>query len=212
MLNFLSLLILSFAVSLDGLGVGVTYGLRKVNIPLRSIFIIVLCSAFVMVLSMQLGFFIYRFFDPSLAKMIGAVILILIGLWAIYNMYRGQREQEELYAPSPILSIEIKTLGLMIQILKSPMKADMDRSGVISGIEATLLGIALSMDAFGAGIGAALIGFSPWISAPLIAGMSGIFLVSGMKIGYIFGNVKWMKRISYVPGMVLIIFGLFKML
>ena len=41
------------------------------------------------------------------------------------------------------------------------MSADIDKSGVINGIEAVLLGFALSIDAFGAGIGAAILGFSP---------------------------------------------------
>jgi putative Mn2+ efflux pump MntP len=44
MLPVISLLILAFAVSLDGFGVGVMYGLRKIRIPLVSIGIISLWS------------------------------------------------------------------------------------------------------------------------------------------------------------------------
>lgn len=39
-----SLLLLAFALSLDGFGVGITYGLRKMKIPLLSVLIISLCS------------------------------------------------------------------------------------------------------------------------------------------------------------------------
>ena len=41
------------------------------------------------------------------------------------------------------------------------MVADFDKSGTITGVEAFMLGLALSLDSFGAGIGAAMLGFSP---------------------------------------------------
>ena len=40
-----SILLLALAVSLDSCGVGMTYGMRKVSIPVRSILIIAGCSA-----------------------------------------------------------------------------------------------------------------------------------------------------------------------
>ena len=49
----------------------------------------------------------------------------------------------------------------MIQILRKPTVADFDKSGTISAGEALLLGIALSVDSFGAGIGASLLGMHP---------------------------------------------------
>ncbi|MDI5788515.1 hypothetical protein PO124_09275 [Bacillus licheniformis] len=53
----------------------------------------------------------------------------------------------------------MKSLGIVIHILRKPTSADIDKSGIITGIEAFLLGFALSIDAFGAGIGAAALGF-----------------------------------------------------
>ena len=58
-----------------------------------------------------------------------------------------------------VFTLELRKLGVVIQILRSPSKADMDNSGSISTQEAMWLGIALSLDAFGAGLGAALLGF-----------------------------------------------------
>ena len=52
---------------------------------------------------------------------------------------------------------EIRSLGVVIHILKKPTRADFDRSGIITGLEALFLGVALSLDAFGAGIGAAML-------------------------------------------------------
>ncbi|CAG7655969.1 MntP/YtaF family protein [Paenibacillus allorhizosphaerae] len=234
MLSVVSLLLLALAVSLDGFGVGVMYGLRKIRIPLPSVAIISLCSGIIIYLSMQIGVWISRFVDPSFAKTIGAVILMGIGLWAIYQMLTEKHESAEQEAGKPpvdtaaeateghpvgavavtakeIVYIELKRLGLVIQILRTPSIADMDRSGNISSSEAMLLGTALSLDAFGAGFGAALLGFTPWLTAAVIALASGTFLSAGLSFGFRFANLKWVRKLSILPGFVLIIMGIMKL-
>ncbi|MFT9488466.1 MAG: sporulation membrane protein YtaF [Tepidibacillus sp.] len=212
----ISLIILSLAVSLDSFGVGVTYGVRKVRIPIYSILIIALLSASMILLSMQLGVWISYVLSPYMAKWLGSIILICIGVWAIFQVSRHSHEDVEYptpvneYQEKKMISIEIKKLGLVIQILKMPMKADIDRSGVISTMEAAFLGIALSLDAFGAGLGAALIGFEPLKTATMIAGMSGLFILVGMKVGLLFSDVEWLKRFTILPGLILIMMGIIK--
>ncbi|MCC2685881.1 MAG: putative rane protein [Paenibacillaceae bacterium] len=232
---FLSLLILAFAVSLDGFGVGVMYGLRKIRVPLHGLFIISLCSGIIINLSMQAGQWMLRFLSPTGARSIGAVILLGIGIWAIYQIITRKDEPDELGGPSAatepsqavqlpansnaltpepkkMLRIEIKRLGLVIQILKTPSVADWDHSGNISMSEATLLGIALSLDAFGAGIGAALIGFAPLATAATIAAASGSFIGAGLAVGYRFANLSWIRKLSILPGCILILMGILKLL
>ncbi|WP_372636321.1 manganese efflux pump, partial [Cohnella sp.] len=46
-----SLLLLALAVSLDGFGVGVTYGLRGIRVPWVSIAIIAACSGLMLFIS-----------------------------------------------------------------------------------------------------------------------------------------------------------------
>ncbi|MGO4274487.1 manganese efflux pump, partial [Paenibacillus sp. TAF58] len=111
-----------------------------------------------------------------------------------------------------ILNIELKRFGLVIQILRTPSIADVDKSGNISASEATLLGLALSLDAFGAGIGAALIGFVPLLTASVISISSGLFISFGLRFGLRYAEMNWMKKLSVLPGCVLIIMGLLKML
>ncbi|OAS21082.1 MntP/YtaF family protein [Paenibacillus oryzisoli] len=246
MLPVISLLILAFAVSLDGFGVGVMYGLRKIRIPLLSIGIISLWSGIIIFTSMQIGVLMSSFMSPEVAKRIGAIILIGIGVWALVQMRQGQKNQtqQEQSAPAAdqamvssmpyeeirnsgylepvtfdtlqrtkeILSIELKRFGLVIQILRTPSIADVDKSGNISASEATLLGLALSLDAFGAGIGAALIGFVPLLTASVISISSGSLLAVGLRIGFRYAEMDWMKKLSILPGCVLIVMGLLKML
>lgn len=237
MLPVVSLLVLALAVSLDGFGVGVMYGLRKIRMPLISIGIISLCSGCIIYMAMQIGVWISQFVDPVFAKAIGGVILIGIGIWAVYQVVSEKKEEKSEEVPAgkdpqdgkdltvreesamppvhrtkEIVYIELKRLGLVIQILRTPSIADMDRSGNISPYEALLLGVALSLDAFGAGIGAALIGFTPWLTSTVIALASGTFLASGLRIGFMYSELSWIRRLSMFPGFVLIIMGIMKLL
>lgn len=239
MLPVVSLLILAFAVSLDGFGVGVMYGLRKIRIPFLSIGIISLWSGIIIYSSMQIGVLMSSFMSPMFSKRIGALILIGIGIWALSQLRqqkshdpqesaRSAEDQISLSSVPPsghepatldtlqrtkeILNIELKRFGLVIQILRTPSIADVDKSGNISASEATLLGLALSLDAFGAGIGAALIGFVPLLTASVISISSGSFIALGLRIGFRYAEMTWMKKLSILPGCVLILMGLLKLL
>ena len=63
-----------------------------------------------------------------------------------------------------------------------------------------LLGIALSVDSFGAGIGASLLGYAPAMMAILVAVMSSLFLFIGMKLGTVLSNMKWLQNSHSCPG------------
>ncbi|WP_424768378.1 MntP/YtaF family protein [Paenibacillus sp. sgz302251] len=232
-----SLLVLAFAVSLDGFGVGVTYGLRRIRIPLLSVFIIACCSGLVIFLSMQVGGWLTGFLSEFVARLIGACVLIVIGGWALLQLKRGKQNDEsmepvdevhpenkvqtsalgkpaigELAGAALVVMVELKRLGLVIQILRTPQAADVDKSGTISASEAVMLGVALSLDAFGAGIGAALLGLPALLTALTIALASAIFLIGGIRFGFRFSSWRGMQTLSLLPGILLIMMGIMKLL
>lgn len=212
MVEMASLLLLAFAVSMDSFGVGLTYGLRKMKLPLMSLLFIAGFSAISILIAMAIGGFIQQLISPTLAESIGGVILIGIGIWAIYQIYRpAKNDQKTKKEKETLINLELKRLGIVIKVLRKPMYADLDNSGTITGREAFLLGLALSLDAFGAGIGAALIGFSPWIMAVAVGVMCGVCLSLGMKSGWFFSEAKWVKRFSFIPGLLLIIIGVWSL-
>lgn len=211
MIALLSLLALALAVSLDSFGVGLTYGLRKMKMPFRSLLFVAGCSACSILIAMAFGTWIQTFLSRQVAESLGGIILILIGAWALYQVFRSpQEEEKQQHSDQVIINLEIKMLGIIIRILRKPTTADIDNSGTITGREAILLGIALSLDAFGAGIGAALIGFSPIWMALSVALMSALFVKFGMKSGFLFADAKWMKKLSFLPGCILILLGIWK--
>jgi len=211
MQEIMTLIILAFAVSLDSFTVGFTYGMRKMGLPFKAILVIACISATTFFISMMIGKAISWFISPHITEILGGVILISIGAWVIYQFFKsdnhGPTEPKDPY----ILKLEIQSLGIVIQILRKPMTADIDKSGTINGIEALLLGLALSLDAFGAGVGAAMFGFEPLLTAGVIAFMSSSFLWVGLKSGFFLSCWGWLHRLSFLPGVLLILIGVMKM-
>lgn len=236
--------LLALAVSLDGFGVGVTYGLRKIRVPWLSVAIIALCSGSMIALSMLVGRRLSGWIEPAWASAIGALILIAIGVWALVQLLRrGEREQQdrardgdggenridaasgqaaqtidkratdEEAAPEVqyILRWEWKSIGLVISILRTPSLADIDRSGTITAGEALWLGLALSLDGLGAGIGAALLGLPLLQTSVSIALVSGLCMALGLHVGYWLSHVKWIRKLALLPACLLIILGISKL-
>ena len=227
----LSLTLLALSVSLDGFGAGVAYGLRRIRIPASSVLIIAGCSALAVALGMSAGRILGGYLVPRAASAAGAAILIGIGCWSLYQCLRGSGRDDERSAETAetpgetggaasannlacvrLLRLEIRSLGLIVHIMRSPPAADADRSGVISPGEAVWLGAALSLDAFGAGIGAALIGLPAGIT-PLVVGAAGAAcLVLGLRAGgRADGRLPAAKAMSVLPGLILMILGILRL-
>ncbi|WP_284139197.1 sporulation membrane protein YtaF [Virgibacillus sp. LDC-1] len=206
MLYYTGLLLLVIAVSLDGFGVGISYGMRKIQVPASALAIIMSCSGIIVLLSMTLGGWLSTFISPELAKTLGGSVLISLGFFSLYNTIRSTVKRDD----TESLNTDSNTTGLqnIKTVLTTPDQADLDKSGNISPGEALLLGSALALDAFAAGIGAAILGYSPLTTAVMIAFMSGLFLSIGIHIGILLSKSKRLERMSFVPPVLLITLGI----
>ena len=182
--TYVSLMVIALAISLDGCSVGLLYGARRIRIPLISLTIMSICSGLMIWCSMKLGVWFSGYIDEAMARVAGAIILVAVGIWAI------------------------------VQFFWRPPSADGDRdqSGDISALEASLLGISLSLDALGAGIGAALVGYAALQTALLIAISSGLFIAIGLKVGRWAGSMRFMRKMTVLPGFLLVALGILKLL
>jgi putative sporulation protein YtaF len=153
---------------------------------------------------MEIGGMLHAFLSVSIAKSIGGAILIFIGIFSLINSVRSQLNKNTEVSPEDHEAINFQKFRT---VMTTPDKADLDRSGTISIGEAILLGTALALDAFGAGIGAAILGYPPMITSILIAVMSGMFVYYGIKIGIVLSNNKRMERMNFLPPVLLITLG-----
>jgi len=220
------LYIVAFAValSLDGFGVGVAYGMRKIKIPVMSLIVISLTSSTAIGVSMLSGHMVSRYVSKEFAEAVGALILIFVGIWLLLQTRKqnnnqissgwdqANKNQETDSNHEPLVKFKIKSLGVVIQILREPTVADIDKSGYISTREAILLGLALAMDALGAGFGAAMSGFSPMLT-PLVVGLVKFVLVNfGLFMGRKYA-ANWLgSKAAILPGWVLILLGIGKVI
>ncbi|ATF10912.1 sporulation membrane protein YtaF [Brevibacillus sp. HB1.2] len=229
MSGWLALLLVSLAISMDSVSVGLTYGLRNMRMPFLSLVVVSGCSFAVVYGVMLVGSSLTEWLTPEIGKYIGAAVLILMGLFTLWRLIAtrsGTEAQESTAASSgavvaaekqeeqePIVLLsQFRIFGVMIQILKDPSKADADRSGHIMGWEAVMLGLALSLDAFGAGISLTFLGYSPLLVALCIAVMSALLLVVGIALGRRAGKASWLTRLTWLPPILLICIGVAKSL
>ncbi|MBY0083620.1 sporulation membrane protein YtaF [Brevibacillus brevis] len=224
MSGWLALLLVSLAISMDSVSVGLTYGLRNMRMPFLSLVVVSGCSFAVVYGVMLVGSSLTEWLTPEIGQYIGAAVLILMGLFTLWRLIAtrsGTEDQEstavvaaekqEEQEPIVLLS-QFRIFGVMIQILKDPSKADADRSGHIMGWEAVMLGLALSLDAFGAGISLTFLGYSPLHVALCIAVMSALLLVIGIALGRRAGKARWLTRLTWLPPILLICIGVAKSL
>ncbi len=209
--EILTLTLLGFALSLDSFTAGFTFGLRKISISIRAIFTIGVVTASVFFLALLIGDYLSQYFSERMGDIVGGSLFIGIGLWVLYQFFREKKVEKKNDMEPIVFKWEIKSLGIVIQILKDPDHADFDRSGDIRGWEAIILGTALSLDAFGAGIGAAMLGLVPLLTAFFVASMSSLFLWLGTKSGFLLASCHWVKNIAFIPGLILIILGCLKL-
>src|SRR5699024_3012094 len=205
MLYYTGLILLVIAVSLDGFGVGVSYGMQKIRMPLLSLVIIMCCSGVIVLISMTLGDIISQFITTKMTESIGAIILILIGCFSLWNVLKTPNTEKQTESNHPNPPHTLRT------VFTKSKYSDLDRSGSISANESFLLGIALAMDAFGAGIGASIIGYPAILTALLIAFMSGSFVFCGMRLGLVFSRHKRLQRMGFLPPVLLIALGIFNL-
>lgn len=214
-MELLSYIIFALALNLDSFGAGVAYGSRQIKVPVLSLCIISLISVVSISISMLGGQFLLSALPVSLARQFGGILLILIGFWVLYQTRRSGRQETEKAAldensDGRMIKIHIRPLGLVIQVLKEPVCADLDSSGVISPGEAFILGVALAMDAFAAGFAVSMLGFSTGLTATVV-GLGHFFLTYlGIQAGRSITNFRAGRYLTALPGCILITLGLFK--
>ena len=182
---FLNAIILATSVSIDSLGIGITYGIRKTKISSIAK-VILFCISFVITsASIVIGNVISQIFPVSITKFIGVFLLVGMGIWIIYQAITPKQEVLEKQSKSlpKTYHIFLKSLGITIKIIRDPISSDLDHSKMIDAKEACYLGLALSIDSICVGIGSSIIGISSFFFPVLVAIFQLIFLSFGITVG-----------------------------
>jgi len=208
---WIQILLISLAVSVDSLVVGISYGVRRVHISHWMMLLVASLSAILKVAAMLLGRSLIMWMSPATAPRLGAAILIGLGLWfllsAAVNAGKEKAKDQNGDDDDTLLRFRLKYLGVVICVLQDPSVADMDDSRSISATEATLLGLALGFDALGAGISAGFLHLPVFFTAAAVGLGTMVLLSFGTIIG---GRLKReipSAMARALPGAILFILG-----
>lgn len=176
-------ILLALSVSIDSLGIGISYGLKKTKISSLSNIILFAISFCITCGSIFLGHYISALFSPTFSTILGSSFLIILG---VYNIYKS--------------------------INKPPTDYDIDHSNNIDAKEALFLGLALSIDSACVGIGSGIIGINDIVLPFLVASFQLVFLNCGNLVAsniakYI--NVSE-RALSIFSSIILILVGVFR--
>jgi putative sporulation protein YtaF len=201
-MGWLSTLLLALAVSLDSLGVGFAYGVKKMRVPASSLITISTVSALGMLSSMLLGRSLCSFLGNK-CSMMGSMLLITMGLISLGTTWKTKpgykKKTDEPVCNTPPFEI-------ISRIVQEPITADLDQSGEINISEALLLGLALALDSLGAGLGAALTAYRLAITSGLVGLLNMLTLVLGHRMGQIV-NLSPNSWANFAPGILLVLLG-----
>ena len=129
-------LLLAFSLSLDALGIGLSYGLRSIRFRPSALLLLTIEAFLMMELFLFAGRRLAAVFPTHLAERFSPMLLLFFGVWlCLQGMGQGKRKET-----SP---------------LHSPSLCDKNASSLIEPQEALLLGLLLSVDSFAIGLSAA---------------------------------------------------------
>ena len=186
----MSTLLYILSANLDSIGVGFSYGVRKIHISRKSLVIIAVISAFCSAFSLFIGNVLGAILAPRAGDFLGKSILFLLGFWIFLTSFKSDGKSKK------SRSFSVKFLGITVSIMKDPALCDFDSSSKIEEKEALYLALALSLDSIAIGLGLGISGIFNWF-LPLLIGVSqyvflefgkflGVFLTNNFKISHKF--------------------------
>jgi putative sporulation protein YtaF len=208
--HFLAILLLAISCNLDNVGVGLAYGARGIGIPMASNLLIALVTAAGTGLCIVFGQQIFQVLPAEVGIMLGAVLLIGMGVWIIRQEFvaGGHRAPEALRSVPANGMTQKSWLRRLILILQNPVLADRDSSGHIDLKESLLLSMALMLNNIPNGVGAGLLGLSTLLTTIMVGFLSVLTFWLGIALGRTMG-VLWLGRhAGTISGVMLIVIGL----
>jgi putative sporulation protein YtaF len=199
MLHFLHIFIIALTNNLDNIGVRIAYSIRGIKISTVINIWIAVITFVISYFAAYSGTVILGYLGKQRSSLLTMILLSGIGSYMIYRQYLKRMCQGE-------FSQDNKK-GIC-HILLKPENADIDNSKHIDFKEATLLGIALSINNVGGGISAGMIGLNPFWVGLLSAMLSFFILWAGNYMAEFF--IKWnlSNKATIAAGILLIAIGI----
>jgi putative Mn2+ efflux pump MntP len=191
LMMFFTIFILALTLSADDFSIGVAYGLFKTRLPFKSLMILVLGSATSTYGIMLLGKFIFTSMPDYISTWLSAFILGGIGCKMLYNGWKQKDDYSDFVNKDPFSSNNLKS---------------------VSFLEVYFVGLGLGVDDFAQALGLSLAGFPIILTVLLLETAEVIALLSGNFLALKGFSKKASKKLSIIPGIVLLLVALYQIL
>ncbi|OFI06980.1 manganese efflux pump MntP [Clostridium acetireducens DSM 10703] len=203
-MHFISLLLFVLSANIDNIIVGITYGIKQLNLTSTNIMTITIIITLGTAISMYFGKIICLYINSNLANNLGSGMLIILGLWYIVDF---------LLSTMKIHKNKDKTNHLCYkEVLNNPEKADIDKSGSIDFKECTFLSIALTLNNSALGISASLAGLNIKITIILTFIIGILTIKLGLYIGRKCTSNFLNKYANLISGFIIILVGIIELI
>ena len=188
----LNSLLLAISSSIDSLGIGITYGIKKTKISKIGKIILFVISLVVTYISILFGNTIQYILPKFFTNFIGCLILICMGIYICFQALKKEKDSQNIF--------------------NNPISSDLNHSKVIEPKEALILAIALSLDSFCIGICGSMTDINLNLFPFLVSILQLFFLSMGSYLGIHIRNFcKLPQNIwSIVSGFLLLFIGFLK--
>lgn len=200
-MHFLYALFIALANNLDNISVRIAYSIRGIKITTIKNLWISLITFLISFLAAISGSLISRIFSKHITSILSMTLLVIIGLWIMLEPYFKKNNGDS----AEVHNGKGKNIYM---ILKKPEEADVDNSKDIDFKEATLLGIALSINNIGGGISAGMIGLNSFFIGFFSALISFIALWIGNFVTDFLNRWNFNRKATAAAGILLILIGL----
>ena len=187
---WLAALLIGAVSNLDNLGAGVALGIRGRRVDTTANLIVAGITMAATAAAVTCGHLLSKLIPSAVTGWLGPLIIIAIGIATVRTPVQTPRPRESANAP---WGRRCRPLGF---------------DSVISQREAIVLGVALSMNNLGTGVGAGVSGI-PALATTVSAGLLSLACVGGgSEFGRVFGRLVLGRHASLIAGMLLLAVGL----
>ncbi|MDF2800996.1 MAG: ytaF [Anaerocolumna sp.] len=183
------IVLMTLAATADSFIIAFNYGIKKVIISNSSnLFIAIFCLLGTLV-SMLIGEFLGGLVTVHTANILGSVVLVGFSIYMLKNALFTSEEDTHQYT-------------------QDPTAVDKDNSKVIEFKESFLIGLLLSINNMGMGIGAGITGMPILITSAVCAGASFLFIKIGCLFGSHIESSKVSRILEIISGVFVLILGI----
>lgn len=189
-MHLISALLFSISANIDAFVVGLSYGIKKQRIPWLTNLLISLITFIGTLFSLWIGLRAATFIPPTASRVAGSTLLILLGLYYCFKyllewLHRKDKESDSISAQS---------------------------ESVLTGKEAALLGLTLTVNNAGMGIGASFAGINFLMTSFLTLFICGFFLITGNRIGRRWAPASLARQADLISGIIIVVLGIYELI